>query len=78
MRLPNADLAEIDSRKLHDYVLSPTHPVGRFKARFFAALGYSHERWKEFEADIRSQHLTQDAEQRETLSDGQLWTIRAI
>lgn len=78
MRLPNSDLAEIDSRKLHDYVLSPTHPVGRFKARFFAALGYSHERWQEFEADVRSQHLTQEAELRETLSHGQLWTIRAI
>ena len=78
MRLPNSDLAEIDSRKLHDYVLSLTHPVGRFKARFFAALGYSHERWQEFEADVRSQHLTQNAELSEMLSHGQLWTIRAI
>jgi hypothetical protein len=27
--------------KLRGYLLSSTHPVGRFKARFFAALGYA-------------------------------------
>jgi len=42
--LPNAYLAEIDPQKLHGYLLSKTHPVGRFKARFFAALGYAAER----------------------------------
>ena len=78
MRLPTADLAEIDPQKLHGYLLSQTHPVGRFKARFFAALGYSAERWREFEADLRSQHLTQDAAPGESISDGQLFTIRAI
>ena len=70
MLLPNAGLAEIDPLKLHGYVLSPTHPVGRFKARFFAALGYSAERWQELEADLRIQHLTEDAEPGELTSDG--------
>ena len=78
MRLPNADRAEIDPQKLHGYLLSPSHPIGRFKARFFAALGYSAERWREFEADLRSQHLTQDAEPSESMPEGQLFTIRAI
>jgi len=36
--LRNAELAEIDPQKLHGYLLSKAHPVGRFKARFFAAL----------------------------------------
>lgn len=40
MTLPLADLAVVDSRKLRDYLLSPDHPVGRHKARFFAALGF--------------------------------------
>ncbi|WP_018466042.1 DUF6883 domain-containing protein [Calidithermus timidus] len=31
---------EVPLRKLTDYLLSPTHPVGRHKARFFAALGF--------------------------------------
>jgi hypothetical protein len=76
--LPNADLAEIDPRKLHGYLLSTTHPVGRFKARFFAALGYSAERWREFETDLRAQHLTQDALLAESMPEGQVFTIRAI
>jgi hypothetical protein len=74
----DADAAEIAPRKLHGYVLSQTHPIGRFKARFFAALGYSAERWQEFEADLRSQHLTQSATASESIRDGQLYTIRAI
>ena len=78
MRLPNADMAVIEPRKLHGYLLSTSHPVGRFKARCFAALGYSAQAWQEFEADLRAQHLGADAELSETLQDGQLFTIRAI
>lgn len=37
MRLPNADNAEIDTRKLKDYCLNPNHEVGKHKARVFAA-----------------------------------------
>jgi hypothetical protein len=44
----------------------------------FGALGYAAERWQELEADLRIQHLTQDAEPGESWSDGQLFTIRAI
>ena len=78
MLLPNAALVEIDPQKLHGYLLSKTHPIGRFKARFFAALGYSAERWQEFEADLRTQHLTQDAQPADATPDGQVFTIRAI
>ena len=78
MLLHNAHLAEIDPQKLHGYLLSPTHPVGRFKARFFAALGYSAEGWQQFEADLRTQHLTQEAEPGESWPEGQVFTIRAI
>jgi hypothetical protein len=40
MKLPNADRAEVDLRKLSDYCLSPVHPVGKHKAAVFrAALG---------------------------------------
>jgi hypothetical protein len=76
--LPGADQAEIDPRKLHEYLLSTTHSIGRFKSRFFAALGYSAERWQELAADLRVQHLTQDAQPGESLPEGQSFTIRAI
>jgi hypothetical protein len=40
VRLPNADRAEVDLRKLSEYCLSPVHPVGKHKAaRFRAVLG---------------------------------------
>ena len=78
MLLPNASLAEISPLKLHGYLLSPNHPVGRFKARFFAALGYSAARWQELEADLRIQHLSQDAVRAESMADGDIYTIRAI
>jgi len=40
MGLPNAERAEVDPRKLTEYCLSPTHPVGKHKAAVFrAALG---------------------------------------
>jgi hypothetical protein len=76
--LPSADLAEIDPEKLHGYLLSLTHPVGRFKARFFAALGYAAERWQQLGSDLRIQHLTQDAQPGESMPDGQIYTVRAI
>jgi hypothetical protein len=40
VRLPNAEYAVVDLQKLTDYVLNPTHPTGRHKARvFFSVLG---------------------------------------
>ena len=78
MLLPNADRAEIDPRKLHGYLLNPAHPVGRFKARFFASLGYIADEWQALEADLRIQHLSQAAEPGPQEQHGQPWTIRAI
>ena len=54
MELPNIDSAIIDSAKLRDYLLSPSHPLGRFKARFFESLGYSQTNADQLEADLRA------------------------
>lgn len=78
MLLPRAASAEIDSQKLHAYLLSPSHPIGRFKARFFAALGYSVAGWQALDRDLRAQHLTQDAVAGDETTGGRLFTIRAI
>lgn len=78
MLLPNAERAEIDPEKLHGYLLSLAHPVGRFKARFFTALGYSADDWQTLEADLRIQHLSQDAEPGVPTPHGQPFVIRAI
>jgi hypothetical protein len=46
VRLPNADRAVIEDAKVRDYLLSSTHPVGRFKSVFFLALGFSADHWE--------------------------------
>ena len=45
MRLPNAERAVIEEVKVRDYLLALDHPVGRAKARFFVALGFTRDGW---------------------------------
>ena len=78
MVLPNAGRAQVDPSKLRGYLLSSTHPIGRFKARFFNALGFSADAWQELEQAFRIQHLTQDAALAATDQHGQRYTIHAI
>ncbi|MBM3119140.1 MAG: hypothetical protein FJ006_06235 [Chloroflexi bacterium] len=59
-KLPNAEKAIIDAEKLHGYILSFVHPVGRFKAAFFQKLGYSAENWEAFEQHLRELILSHD------------------
>ncbi|RMF80330.1 MAG: hypothetical protein D6737_08345 [Chloroflexi bacterium] len=46
MKLPNLDAAHISETKMTDYLLSPTHRVGKGKARFFSTFGFSIQEWK--------------------------------
>jgi len=48
MKLPNGELAIIDERKIKEYLLSPSHPVGRFKLKFLAGIGFGPDRWRPF------------------------------
>ncbi len=50
--LPNAERAFVDDAKVRDYLLSSTHPVGRFKSVVFVALGYDQENWQLLVADL--------------------------
>lgn len=54
MNLPNAEAAIILPEKLKDYLLSPTHPIGRYKAAFFRSRGYEQGSWETLASDIRS------------------------
>jgi hypothetical protein len=76
-RLPNADMARIDPRKLRDYVLNPEHSSGKYKAAFFAQMGYTAENWQQLERDIRAQHLSQPAQPGQRSAYGQKYTITA-
>jgi hypothetical protein len=75
--LPNPEQAVIDDAKLRDYLLSPTHPVGRFKAPFFAALGYTQENWHQLGQDLREQHVGRQAQTGDLTKYGQKYRIVA-
>jgi len=38
LKLPNADMAIIDTEKIFDYCLNPEHPRGKHKARVFQSV----------------------------------------
>ena len=53
MKLPNADRAIIDRKKIYDYCLNNDHPRGKHKARvFLSTLGFSSENTDELIAII--------------------------
>ncbi len=47
-------VAIISPAKLRDYLLSPLHPIGRYKSAFFLSLGYTQESWQSLEHDLRA------------------------
>ena len=78
MRLPGGRRAIIDPEKLRDYVLSRVHPVGRFKADFFASLGYETDNWEDLDRALRAAADQAEAELEERTPYGQKYRIRSI
>jgi hypothetical protein len=62
VKLPFAPRAIVDASKVRDYLLSPEHPVGRFKARVFAAAGYRQRDWSRLQRDFLALATTIDVE----------------
>jgi len=46
MKLPNADKAVVERKKITDYLLNPAHPDNGGKAAFFEGLGFRRREWK--------------------------------
>jgi hypothetical protein len=60
--LQNAERAIIDTRKLTDYALNPSHLRGREKARYFKRLlGYDRTNYADLIAQIRRAILNSEA-----------------
>ena len=78
MKLPEAERAVIEPAKIRDYLLSTSHPVGRFKAPFFSSLGYTNANWRRLVEDLRDLALTGDAELGRDSPYGQKYEIRGI
>ena len=61
MKLPHVERAQVSPEKVSAYLLSDTHPIGRFQARFFHALGYRANAWEVLERDLLNVARTADA-----------------
>jgi hypothetical protein len=72
--LMNRNAAVIPAEKLRDYLLSPTHPIGRYKATFFRTLGYDQSNWQVLGGDLRSL-LSMNAEQLDVTEYGRKYAV---
>jgi len=76
VELPARERVQIEPAKVRDYLLSKEHSVGRFKAAFFEALGYSAADWPQLESDLRQLATTGDATLGRHTKYGQHYEIR--
>jgi hypothetical protein len=76
VQLPNPDRAFIDDAKVRDYLLSPSHPVGRFKSVFFAALGFSRADWRALRDALLQLARSADAAAGQPSAFGQKFEVR--
>ena len=49
----DAATAILPPEKIRDYLLSSSHPIGRYKSIFFKSLGYTQDGWEVLERDLR-------------------------
>jgi hypothetical protein len=66
----------IQPAKIRDYLLSTSHPVGRFKAPFFASLGYTTVSWRRLDEDLRALAVSGDADFGKDSPYGQKYEVR--
>ena len=76
MKIPNAERAVVDIRKLRDYCLNPQHNRGKHKARLFTSLlGMGSDDAEELRDTLLEVVKEQDAQLGETDAYGQRYTL---
>ncbi|NIR49292.1 hypothetical protein GWO43_12400 [candidate division KSB1 bacterium] len=79
MKLPNADRAVVDIRKLRDYCLNPIHDEGKHKARLFErALGMTANDSEKLREILLTKIKTGDAQLGRRDEYGQRYTVDFI
>ena len=73
--LPNAKESVIESGKIRDYLLSPSHPVGRFKSVVFTSLGYTQDEWHILRDHLLELAMTVRAKQGQRSKYGQKYEV---
>ena len=64
--------------KVRDYLLSPEHPVGRAKARFFGALGFIRAAWPALQRVLLDLAIRGEATLGQSSPHGQKYEVRGI
>ena len=75
--MPNADRSVVEPAKVRDYLLSASHPVGRFKATFFRSIGYDADGWEVLSDDLLAIARSAEAAPAESSPFGQKFEVRA-
>jgi len=76
MVLSGAEHAVVDAAKIRDYLLLHAHPIGRFKAVFFEALGYVHSDWRRLQSDLLDLCRRRDAVEGQVSAYGRKYEVR--
>ena len=77
-RLPHAEQALVEQRKVLGYLLSDDHPDGLAKARFFKALGFSADRWQEFSEALIKHALESQLVSDEATPYGRRYVVEGV
>jgi len=75
MLLPGGGDVQIEDRKVRGYLLSRTHPVGRFKARVFASAGFTDGTVDAFLSEIRRLAASGEVSRIEDTPFGRKYTV---
>jgi hypothetical protein len=78
VKLPNPERAIIDARKIRGYLLSRSHPIGRFKAAFFARAGFEAGNWADLVSQLRELAVRGEAVQGAATKSGQKFLVSGI
>ena len=78
MRLPNTEAAQLDQDKLRRYLLSETHPVGRWKARFFRGIGFDEANVALFERALIEIAKTEEVMETLTTLHGTKYVVEGL
>jgi len=79
LRIPNAERAFVDMRKLERYCLDAGHPRGKNKARVFASsLGFTGENSQELQELLIEAATREDAEPARRDAYGQRYMVQCV
>jgi hypothetical protein len=78
MQMPHADRAFVPGAKLHDYLLSESHPDGASKARRLRGLGFDDTNADLLAEQLRTIARTNSVDQMEQRPYGMLYVVHGI